>query len=94
ILQVYKLLDVQSKYPGYLFIPFRDVTTGTESYPGGRYLDLQENDSQIYTLDFNLAYNPSCAYGKDGYSCPLPPAENTLDVAVLAGEKYPTFEAD
>jgi len=91
VLQVYKLLDIQSEYPNYLFVPFLDTTTGKESYQGGRYLDFEENDSGIYTLDFNLAYNPSCAYGKPGYNCPIPPAENKLDVAIPAGEKYPTF---
>lgn len=92
ILQVYKLLDIQSKYPDYLFVPFMDATTGKESYPGGRYLDFEEIDSGIYTLDFNLAYNPSCAYGKTGYNCPIPPAENKLQVAIYAGEKY-SYEA-
>ncbi|MFQ5769862.1 MAG: DUF1684 domain-containing protein [bacterium] len=87
ILQVYKLLDIQEKYPDYLFVPFMDATTGKESYPAGRYLDFQENDSGIYDLDFNLAYNPSCAYGKAGYNCPIPPAENRLEVAIKAGEK-------
>lgn len=91
VLQVYKLLDIQSQYPNYLFVPFLDATTGKKSYPGGRYLDFEESGSGIYTLDFNLAYNPSCAYGKAGYSCPIPPAENKLDVAIQAGEKYPTF---
>ncbi len=91
VLQVYKLLDIQSDYPNYLFVPFLDATTGKESYPGGRYLDFEENDSGIYDLDFNLAYNPSCAYGKAGYNCPIPPAENRLNIAMPAGEKYPTF---
>jgi len=91
VLQVYKLLDIQSNYPNYLFVPFLDTTTGKESYAGGRYLDFEENDSGIYSLDFNLAYNPSCAYGKAGYNCPIPPAENELNVAIPAGEKYPTF---
>jgi len=86
-LQVYKLLDVQSQYPGYLFVPFMDETTGKETYSGGRYLDLRLNESGIYELDFNLAYNPSCAYGKDGYNCPIPPAENKLPVPIRAGEK-------
>jgi len=87
-LQVYKLLDIQSKYPGYLFIPFRDATSGKDGYPGGRYLDFVENDSGMYVLDFNLAYNPSCAYGKAGYNCPIPPEENRLSLAIRAGEKY------
>ncbi|MCG8608087.1 DUF1684 domain-containing protein [bacterium] len=87
-LQVYKLVDIQKKFPNYLFVPFRDATTGKESYGGGRYLDLQITDSGLYDLDFNLAYNPSCAYGKAGYNCPIPPEENRLDVAIRAGERY------
>ncbi|HEX9654485.1 MAG TPA: DUF1684 domain-containing protein [bacterium] len=89
-LQVYKLLDIQSKYPNYLFLPFLDATSGKESYGGGRYLDFEENDTGIYTLDFNIAYSPSCAYGKSGYRCPIPPAENRLHLAVKAGERYST----
>lgn len=87
-LHVYKLLDIQDKFPNYLFVPFMDATTGKDSYGGGRYLDLEIADSGIYDLDFNLAYNPSCAYGKAGYNCPIPPAENHLTVAIKAGEKY------
>ncbi len=86
-LQVYKLLDIQKKYPHLLFVPFMDSTTGEESYAGGRYVDLIENDSGTYILDFNMAYNPSCAYGKEGYVCPIPPTENKLDVPIRAGEK-------
>lgn len=85
-LQVYKILDIQDKYPNYLFVPFLDKTTGRQSYGGGRYLDLQENESGVYELDFNFAYNPSCAYGKGGYNCPIPPEENRLEVAIEAGE--------
>lgn len=68
---------------------FRDATSGKESYGGGRYLEIptaQITDSQIL-LDFNTAYNPYCAYNPT-YACPLPPAENTLPVAVNAGERY------
>lgn len=86
-LQVYKLLDLEPQYSKLLFIPFLDATSGRESYGGGRYLDLEEQEQNLYTVDFNLAYNPSCAYGKSGYSCPMPPAENRLLVAVEAGEK-------
>ncbi len=89
-LQVYQLLDIRSKYPDYLFLPFLDATSGKESYGGGRYLDFEENESGIYTVDFNAAYNPLCAYGKTGYRCPIPPAENRLPVPVKAGEKYQT----
>jgi uncharacterized protein (DUF1684 family) len=88
-LQVYRTEDSESGGKPYLFIPFRDATTGKETYGGGRYLDLQENTAGIYDLDFNRAYNPLCAYGRD-YSCPVPPEENRLSVAILAGEKaYP-----
>jgi hypothetical protein len=86
-LQVYKLLDLPKHYSHLLFVPFTDATSGRESYGGGRYLDLEERPDNRYVVDFNLAYNPSCAYGKEGYSCPLPPAENHLPVRIEAGEK-------
>ena len=84
-LQVYRTEDGLEQGPS-LFIPFRDETTGRETYGSGRYLDLTENTSGAYELDFNRAYNPYCAYN-DTYSCPLPPAENTLAVPIRAGEK-------
>ncbi len=68
-----------------LFVPFRDITSGKESYPAARYLDVPEAKGSEYTLDFNAAYNPYCAYSED-YVCPLPPHENTLPVAIGAGE--------
>lgn len=73
--------------PGF-FVPFKDATSGMETYGAGRYLDLQEQptNSTRYVLNFNNAYNPYCAYN-DAYSCPLVPDENTLPVAILAGEK-------
>jgi hypothetical protein len=86
-LQVYKLLDLAPKYRHLLFIPFMDATSGRESYGGGRYIDLEERSDNRYVVNFNLAYNPSCAYGKKGYSCPIPPAENRLTARVEAGEK-------
>lgn len=74
------------------FVPFRDGTSGNETYGAGRYLDLSEEDQiggSEWILDFNKAYNPWCAYS-DAYSCPLPPTDNWLDVAIRAGEKkYP-----
>jgi uncharacterized protein len=85
-LQVYRLDDVLAGGGAALFIPFRDSTTGLETYPTGRYIDLKENTSGIYKLDFNRAYNPFCAYNST-YSCPVPPVENTLAVAIRAGEK-------
>jgi uncharacterized protein (DUF1684 family) len=89
-LTVYRSLALATnpKYRDYLFLPFKDVTTGKETYGGGRYLDLRTVDIKNGQLpvDFNKAYNPYCAYG-DGYACPIPPAGNTLTVAVRAGEK-------
>ncbi len=86
-LQVYKLLDLVPKYRHLLFIPFMDATCGRESYGGGRYIDLEERSDNHYVVDFNLAYSPSCAYGKKDYSCPIPPAENRLTTRIEAGEK-------
>ena len=69
-----------------LFIPFRDATSGKESYGAARYLDIEEDPSGDHVLDFNLAYNPYCAYSDD-YVCPFPPRENWLTVPIRAGEK-------
>jgi uncharacterized protein len=67
-----------------LFLPFRDATSGKQSYGAGRYLDLHAHGDEV-TVDFNYAYNPNCAYNPD-WNCPLPPAENWLKVPILAGE--------
>jgi len=69
-----------------LSILFTDLTTGAESYAAGRYLDLGPPQDGLYTLDFNRAYNPLCAY-THVYNCPIPPQENTLPIAVRAGER-------
>lgn len=90
-----------------LFVPFRDATSGRETYGAGRYLEVAiphehgpghghghahaaagvaEGTPMIVVLDFNLAYNPYCAYA-NAYSCPVPPAENTLPIAITAGER-------
>lgn len=71
-----------------LFVPFTDLTNGHDSYGGGRYLDvpLPQRDESEIKLDFNRAYNPYCAYNNE-YSCPVPPTENRLGVAIPAGEK-------
>lgn len=84
-LQVYRLVDGS----GGLFLPFQDSTTGEETYPAGRYLNLHESaEGGPYELDFNLAYNPSCAYGgADRFACPVTPLENRLDVRIAAGER-------
>lgn len=71
------------------FLPFRDATSGKESYGAGRYLDIAPPKEGRVHIDFNLAYNPYCAYD-DAYSCPLPPPDNWLQVPVRAGEAaYP-----
>ena len=69
-----------------LFIAFRDATNETETYGGGRYLNLHILPNGEIELDFNLAYNPYCAYNPR-YICPVPPKENTLPFRVEAGEK-------
>jgi uncharacterized protein (DUF1684 family) len=69
-----------------LFVPFFDRTNGTETYPGGRYLDLDRTATGIYDLDFNRAYHPFCLFNAT-YDCPVPPRENRLPVPVRAGEK-------
>jgi uncharacterized protein (DUF1684 family) len=72
-----------------LFVPFKDATTGKESYGAGRYVDVpRHEESDDYILDFNMAYNPSCAY-TPRYNCPYPPPQNTLKVRVEAGEMVP-----
>ncbi len=72
-----------------LFIAFRDATTGRETYGAGRYLQIEEPESESFVLDFNRAFNPLCNYS-DAYNCTLPPRENHLKVAIKAGEKtYP-----
>jgi uncharacterized protein (DUF1684 family) len=69
-----------------LFLPFTDLTNGKETYGGGRYLDVDVNKGNTVTLDFNLAYNPYCAYNPN-YICPVPPKENHMDIEVPVGEK-------
>jgi len=88
-LRVYRLLDVPSR-PGMesLFLPFLDATSGKETYPAGRYVELTGPKGGPYELDFNRAYNPSCAYGAlDRFACPLTPPENRLGVRIEAGER-------
>lgn len=72
--------------PGTFFCAFADATSGDGTYGGGRYLDVKIGKSNKLVLDFNLAYNPYCAYAS-GFICPLPPAENILDIKIFAGEK-------
>ena len=69
-----------------VFVPFRDATSGRESYGAGRYVTLELNEQDVYEVDFNRAFNPYCAY-TDDYECAFPPAENDLPVPIRAGEK-------
>lgn len=83
------ILEIMDMGPqrGKLFLAFADETSTRESYGAGRYLDIKKMPAaSSIELDFNKAYNPYCAYA-DMYSCPFPPRENILAVAVLAGEK-------
>src|SRR5688572_11117926 len=68
-----------------LFVPFTDLTSGSETYKAGRYLDLHPTSTGVYMVDFNRAYNPTCAYN-EAYECPYPPPSNRLKVAIHAGE--------
>ncbi len=94
-LTLYRSLNLMKvpNYRDYLFLPFKDATSGKETYGGGRYIDFRTGDIKDgkVTLDFNRAYNPYCAY-QEGYSCPIPPKNNVLSVAIDAGEK--AYEKD
>jgi uncharacterized protein (DUF1684 family) len=81
-------LTLYQRENGDFFLPFKDKTAPTETYGGGRFLDLPlttVKNNQL-RVDFNLAYNPYCAYNED-FACPIPPAENTLPIRIEAGEK-------
>jgi len=71
----------------YLWLPFYDATNGTETYGGGRYLDLELGQAGTVVVDFNYAYNPLCDYNHERYNCALPPEGNRLPFAVSVGEK-------
>ena len=85
-LLILEMMD-EGPYRGTLFLAFADSTSAHETYGAGRYVDLKKTPGASFiTLDFNQAYNPYCAYSEN-YSCPFPPKENILKVAVKAGEK-------
>ncbi len=89
-LTIYKSIALSQNpaFSNYLFLPFTDATNGTTTYGGGRYIDLTTRDIKngSIVIDFNKAYNPYCAFAS-GYSCPKPPDENKIDLAIEAGEK-------
>ena len=88
-MNIYQNLELISKpeYVDYLFVPFTDLTNGKGSYSGGRYIDIRIPHGKKIVLDFNKAYNPPCVYTAYA-TCPLPPPQNKLTIAVLAGEKF------
>ncbi len=88
MLTIYQNLELRKRkgYEDYLFCPFKDLTNGVESYGGGRYLDFRIADLEKGIIDFNLSYNPYCAYNHR-YSCPIPPKDNHLKIAIKAGVK-------
>lgn len=88
VLNLYQNIEL-SRRPGfkdYLFLPFSDLTSGKESYIGGRYIDMRIPVSDKVIINFNKAYNPYCAYNYK-YSCPIVPLENDLNIAIEAGVK-------
>jgi len=79
-------VDVTENDMRRLFVPFGDLTNGSETYQGGRFLDLDRTATGIYDLDFNRAYHPFCLFNPS-YDCPIPPRENRLTMPIRAGEK-------
>ena len=74
------------EFKEHLFLPFKDLSNGNESYGGGRFIDLKIPEGESIIIDFNKAYNPYCAYNHK-YSCPIPPEVNHLNIDIAAGVK-------
>jgi uncharacterized protein (DUF1684 family) len=85
-LKLSALVDAGTRRVDRLSVLFSDLTSGTETYQAGRYLDLDASPSGLYLIDFNLAYHPYCYYNPE-YDCPYPPPENRLKLPIRAGEK-------
>jgi uncharacterized protein (DUF1684 family) len=85
-LQLTAFLELDNPQANRLFVPFSDLTSGAETYPAGRYMELDPTPTGIYVVDFNVAYHPYCYYSPD-YDCPYPPKENRLNVPIRAGER-------
>jgi hypothetical protein len=89
-LSIYQSQELMTtvEYAEHLFLPFNDATNGTLTYGGGRFIDLEipKEGSKTIRIDFNKAYNPYCAYNHT-FSCPIPPSENNLPVAIPVGVK-------
>ncbi|PQJ34501.1 hypothetical protein BSZ35_07735 [Salinibacter sp. 10B] len=75
---------------GRFWIPFADETNGNGTYEAGRYVDLAQAPNDSVVVDFNRAYNPTCAYNPE-FACPLPPDGNRIDAPIPVGEKTPKF---
>lgn len=84
-------LITKEEYKNHLFLPFTDLTSGVATYGGGRYIDMEIPEGDQLILNFNLAYNPYCAYNPK-YSCPIPPESNFLNVEIHAGVKNYKYE--
>ncbi len=87
-LNLYRNIELSKKeeYKDYLFLPFSDLTSGKESYIGGKYIDMKIPKGETIVIDFNTSYNPYCAYNHK-YSCPKVPLENDLNIEIKAGVK-------
>ena len=87
-LNIYRNIELSKKaeYKDYLFLPFSDLTSGNESYIGGKYIDKKVPEGNTIIIDFNTSYNPYCAYNHK-YSCPKVPLENDLNIEIKAGVK-------
>jgi uncharacterized protein (DUF1684 family) len=86
LLRLTAFRDLESRDDQRLFVPFSDLTSGAETYPAGRYMELDPTPTGIYLVDFNIAYHPYCYYSPE-YDCPYPPKENRLEVPIRAGER-------
>jgi uncharacterized protein (DUF1684 family) len=85
-LQLTAFVEAEAANMNRLFVPFGDLTNGTETYAAGRYIDLERTVSGLYEVDFNRAYHPYCFYDPK-YDCPYPPPENRLKLPIRAGER-------
>lgn len=91
-MQLTAFYETGSSNTARLFVPFADLTSGTETYPAGRYMELDPTATGIYIVDFNAAYNPYCYYNAV-YDCPFPPIENRLKTPIRAGERLQQSES-
>jgi uncharacterized protein (DUF1684 family) len=91
-LRLTAFMEITEPRSNRLFVPFSDQTSGTETYPAGRYMELDPTPTGIYLVDFNIAYHPYCYYSPE-YDCPFPPKENRLSMPIRAGERMRNAES-